>query len=140
MDPFTRGPADRARGGCPCTYSATSRASARTQALQTRGEVEDGRDPRSFGAANDTFKAICLEYLRRTTLRSKDWSAGVLERLVYPKFATRQIGDIKRSEIIRLLDKIEDDNGPVMADRTLPIRAVLRTAKPYSIFYKIFLF
>ena len=64
----------------------------------------------------------------------------MLERLVYPKFATRQIGDIKRSEIIRLLDKIEDDNGPVMADRTLPIRAVLRTAKPYSIFYKIFLF
>ena len=103
------------------TYPATSLGSARTQALQTRGEVEAGRDPRSFGAANDTFKAICDEYLRRVKLRSKDWSAGVLERLVYPKFAGCQIGDIKRSEIVRLLDKIEDNNGPVMADRTLAI-------------------
>lgn len=103
------------------TYPATSLGSARTQALQTRGEVETGRDPRSFGAANDTLKAICQEYLRRTNLRSKDWSASVLERLVYPKFGPRQIGDIKRGEIVRLLDKIEDDNGPVMADRTLAI-------------------
>jgi integrase len=32
---------------------------------------------------------------------------------------TRQIADIKRSELVRLLDHIEDANGPVMADRTL---------------------
>jgi hypothetical protein len=52
------------------TYPATSLGSARTQALQTRGEVEAGRDPRS-GADDETFKAICQEYLRRTTIRTK---------------------------------------------------------------------
>ena len=33
----------------------------------------------------------------------------------------RLVGEIKRSEIVRLLDKIEDESGPVMADRTLAI-------------------
>jgi integrase len=102
------------------TYPATSLGSARTQALHARSEVEAGRDPRS-GADDDTFKAICEEHLRRTTIRSKAFNARTLERLVYPKIGARQIGDIKRSEIIRLLDKIEDERGPVMADKTLGI-------------------
>jgi integrase len=33
----------------------------------------------------------------------------------------RSIAEIKRSEIVRLLDAIEDGSGPVMADRTLAI-------------------
>jgi integrase len=103
------------------TYPATSLGSARTLALDARGEVEKGRDPRSSGAADDTLQSVCEEYLSRAKLRSKDWYAGVLERLVYPKLGTRLIGDIKRSEIVRLLGKIEDRSGPVMADRTLAI-------------------
>jgi integrase len=102
------------------TYPATSLGSARTQALQARSEVEAGRDPRT-GADDDSFKAICEEHLRRSTIRSKAFSARTLERLVYPKIGARQIGDIKRSEIVRLLDRIEDERGPVMADKTLGI-------------------
>src|SRR5262249_19156186 len=60
------------------------------------------------------------------------WRCGVLERLVYKAIGNRPIGDIRRSEIVGLLDKIEagelnDDNphpvkgGPVMADQTLPV-------------------
>jgi integrase len=45
----------------------------------------------------------------------------MLERLVYPKLGARQIDDIRRSDVVRLLDQIEDDNGPVMADRTLAV-------------------
>jgi integrase len=103
------------------TYPATSLGSARTLALDARREVEKGRDPRSSGAADDTLQSVCEEYLSRAKLRSKDWYAGVLERLVYPKLGARLIGDIKRSEIVRLLDRIEDGSGPVMADRTLAI-------------------
>jgi integrase len=103
------------------TYPATSLASARTQAIDARSKVEAGHDPRASGAADETLKAICEEYLRRATVRSKDWYASTLARLVYPKFGARNIADIKRSEIVRLLDTIEDQNGPVMADRTLAI-------------------
>jgi integrase len=38
---------------------------------------------------------------------------------VYPRIGARQIADIRRSEIVRLLDRIADENGPVQADVTL---------------------
>jgi hypothetical protein len=38
----------------------------------------------------------------------------MLKRLVYPKLGSRQIMDSRRSDIVSLLDKIEDENGPVM--------------------------
>src|SRR5262249_58574581 len=49
-----------------------------------------------------------------------------VERLVFPTLGARPIDDIGRSDIVRLLDKIEDASGPVMADRTLAyLRKVL---------------
>jgi integrase len=44
---------------------------------------------------------------------------AVLERLVYPSLGSRQIDDIRRSDVARLLDRIADENGPRMADTTL---------------------
>jgi integrase len=45
----------------------------------------------------------------------------VLERHVYPTLGHRPIVEIQRSEIVRLLDKIEDRSGATMADRTLAV-------------------
>jgi integrase len=39
--------------------------------------------------------------------------------LVLPTLGPRPIDDIQRSEIIRCLDQVEDEQGPVQADRTL---------------------
>ena len=39
----------------------------------------------------------------------------VFERLIFPKLGTRDIADIRRSEIVSLLDKIEDERGARMA-------------------------
>ena len=36
-------------------------------------------------------------------------------RLIYPTLGSRQIDDIRRRDIVNLLDKIEDVNGPRMA-------------------------
>jgi integrase len=101
------------------TYPATSLAAARTKAIEAKTQVEEGRDPR--GTAKDTFQAIGEEYIRREgkKLRSRDWQESALRRLVYPAFGHRPISDIKRTDLVRLLDKIEDENGPVQADRTL---------------------
>ena len=64
---------------------------------------------------------VCDDYLRREgeKLRSKGQSEATLRRLVYPRLGDHPIAEIKRSEIVRLLDSIEDGSGPVMADRTL---------------------
>jgi integrase len=98
------------------TYPAISLAAARGKVELMRRELEAGLPPKT-----ETFRAICEEYLRRAKVRTKSERARTLERLVYPSLGSRPIDDIRRSEIVRLLDGIEDASGPVMADRTLAL-------------------
>ena len=98
------------------TYPAISLAAARGKVETMRRELEVGLPPKT-----ETFQAICEEYLRRAKVRTKADRQRTLERLVYPSLGSRPIDDVRRSEIIRLLDGIEDANGPVMADRTLAL-------------------
>src|SRR5262245_34542183 len=97
------------------TYPTLGLAAARTKALEAKQEIEAGRSPIK---AVDTFKSIAEDWLTRdgANLRSKDKRKSALERLVYDVIGDRPIADIKRSEIVRLLDQIEDNQGPVMAD------------------------
>ena len=99
---------------------------ARKEAKKALGGVASGGDPlqerrKAEALAENTLQSICEEYLRRdgNRLRSKEQIEQTLKRLVYPKLGKRQIDTIKRSEIVRLLDKIEDENGAGMADNTL---------------------
>jgi integrase len=99
---------------------------ARKEAKVKLGEVAKGGDPladrrRQEGEATNTLKAITEEYLKREgeKLRSADQRRVVFERLIFPVLGARQIDEIKRSDIVRLLDKIEDDNGPHMAQTAL---------------------
>jgi hypothetical protein len=114
-------PTPRALG----TVGAISLEDARARAREWHKLIDAGTDPahvRAEAAAN-TLEAICKEYLARdgAKLRTADWCRTVLERLVFPTFGSRPITEVRRSDIVRLLDKIEDQNGAVMADRTLAI-------------------
>jgi integrase len=101
------------------TYPAISLAAARGRALEAKADLAEGRDPRQ--RQPETLRAISEEYLRRegSRLRSRDWQARALARLVYPTLGERPIAEIRRTEIIRLLDKIEDENGPAMSNSVL---------------------
>jgi hypothetical protein len=99
---------------------------ARQEAKAVIGAVTKGGDPmmerrKATRAAENTFHTIAEEFLARdgAALRSNRQQRMTFERLVYPKFGSRQINEIRRSENARLLDKIADENGPVMADVTL---------------------
>jgi hypothetical protein len=83
-------------------------------------------------AATDTFEAICEEWLsrRRDTrqngkptyrgkLRTAEERLRAFEQLASPELGKKPIDSIKRSDIVRLLDKIADNHAPVMAGRTL---------------------
>jgi integrase len=103
-----------------------SLAAARQQAKVELGEVAKRNDPlaarrKETAAATSTLRAVATDYLKREgkKLRSANQRAATLERLVYPKFGSRQIDDIRRSEIVNLLDQVEDERGPVMADHAL---------------------
>jgi integrase len=99
---------------------------ARKRAKKLLGEVANDKDPlqerrKAAAHAENTFERIAENYLARDgkELRTLEQRRKMLERLVYPKLGSQQIADIRRSDIVKLLDKIEDANGPVMADRTL---------------------
>jgi integrase len=109
-----------------------SLAAARKAAADAMFELEQGRDPAALKrqakqarrlAMGDTFENIAAEYFKREgdRLRSADWQRSVLGRHILPALGPRLIGDIRRSEVIRLLDRIEEGSGPVMADRALAI-------------------
>jgi hypothetical protein len=95
-----------------------SLSEARRDAKAAIGAVAKGGDPmaerrRQEGAATNTLKAIAEEYFKREgdKLRSADVRKATFERLIYPALGTRQIDTIKRSEIVRFLDRVEDDSG-----------------------------
>jgi integrase len=95
---------------------------ARKEAKARLGDVARGKDPlaerrRQQGETTNTLKAITEEYLKREggKLRSAGARKATFERLVFPVLGDRQIDSIKRSEIVRFLDKVEDERGPHMA-------------------------
>jgi integrase len=103
------------------TYPATSLAKAHTLADEARAALESGKDPRTALAKPETFKAICEEWAEREgkALRTGEDRKATLERLAYPTLGDRPINEVGRRDIVRLLDTIEDQSGPVMADQTL---------------------
>jgi integrase len=99
---------------------------ARQRAKTLLGAAAADRDPleerrKAAARTEDTFESIANSYLDREgrELRTVKERRAALKRLVYPTMGKRPIQDIRRSDVVKLLDKIEDQNGPVMADRTL---------------------
>jgi integrase len=99
---------------------------ARKEAKAILGAVAKGGDPlgerrKSERAESDTLRAVVGEYLTRegNRLRTIGERRAALERHVLPKLGARQIGDITRTDIVRLLDRIADQSGPPMADHVL---------------------
>jgi integrase len=90
-------------------------------------QLQHGRDPgeakktaraKAAAAAADTVQAICNEYMAREgkKLRSAKAREASLQRLIYPAIGERPIASITRTEIIRLIDRVEDKRGAPMAD------------------------
>lgn len=102
-------------------YPSISLSAARTRADETKAAIAEGRDPSIV--ANETLQAICESYLAREgdKLRNVKWRKGVLDRHVYPNLGARPIAEIRRSEIVRLLDKVEEGSGAAMATQTLAL-------------------
>jgi integrase len=119
-------------------WPAMTLLDARKAAIESQRELGKGHDPakakadskiRTDAAKADTVTAICENYLKREggKLRTLDQRVSILKRQVYPVLGSRPIGDIKRSEIVHLLDRIEDHNGPRAADVALAIlRKIMR--------------
>jgi integrase len=107
-------------------------ARARKLAADALFDLAQGKDPAAAkraarhaeqAAAADTLRAVCDEYLKRegSKLRSGDLRGKLLARLVYPRLGGRPVAEVKRSELIRLFDRIEDENGVAQSDCVLSL-------------------
>jgi integrase len=113
---------------------ATSLRAAKDQGRSILGDVAKGRalrqpiDPLTERRKTEaeargigTLKTIAMEWYERegSRKRSGPQRLAVLKRLVFPTMGSRLIYDIKRSDVVKLLDRIEDTSGPSMADYVL---------------------
>jgi integrase len=118
---------ENAKGGGLTVLRAIVAAKARADAIHGGADarpartrtIEDGNKP-----AGETIGSLLDEFVERyvekdAKLRSADHIKSAFDRLVKPAIGKVGIYDLRRSALVRLLDKIADEQGPVMADHTL---------------------
>jgi integrase len=104
------------------------------EARDLRQRVDRGEDPLKDRAPVPTTKSVSdvigdfmARYVRNKErpLRSADQIQSAFDRLVKPSIGKIGVYGLRRSHIAEMLDKVEDQAGPVQADR---VRAYLRKA------------
>jgi integrase len=94
-----------------------------------RGEnpLQDRAPPPAAKSVSNVLDDFVTRYVRNKErpLRSADHIESAFDRLVKPRIGKLGVYEVRRSHIAEMLDRIEDEAGPVMADRT---RAYLRKA------------
>lgn len=106
-------------------YPQLSLADARTQAREIVSRAAKGHDPAAEKKAQrkaETFAELAQLYLDRHATPQKRASSAyadkrTIERDLLPAWRVRKATDIKRSDVIAMLDRIADRGAPVMADR-----------------------
>jgi integrase len=108
---------------------------ARREARKMAGRVAEGKDPvaerrvereGSREAATNTLKAIAESYFAterekpvKDRLRSLNKKHQTFKRNIYPHIGAKPIGEIRKSAINRMLDKLAKESGPSAADQAL---------------------
>jgi integrase len=119
-------------------WPAMTLADARKAAANAQHELARGNNPArarqdskiaADAARSNTLTAVCENYLKREggRLRTIDQRVSILRRLIYPVLGDKPINAVKRSDIVAMLDRVEDRNGPRAADVALAIlRRIMR--------------
>jgi integrase len=114
-------------------YPDWSALRAVREARNLRQRIDRGENPLDARAPVPTTKTVAVvldEFMERyvekeAKLRSADYIKRAFEQLAKPSIGKIGVYELRRSDIARLLDKIADERGLVMADQTL---AFLRKA------------
>jgi integrase len=95
---------------------------ARREARAVQGDVARGGDPVGEKRAarrvvETTLRSVVESYFKSegSKLRTLAARRSVFNRLILPTLGDRPVGDIRRGDLVALLDKIESENGPRMA-------------------------
>jgi integrase len=115
------------------TYPTMSLADARSRAREALGALMDGQDPAAIAEAKrraredaeakrkaGTFGAVAEDFIKRhaMTKRSGNIVAGIIRRELMPEWGARQLAEITRRDVIRLVEAILDRGGDKPAPGT----------------------
>ena len=109
------------------TYPSLSLADARKQARDHLRDVAHGKDPAAHKKAErhaETFADLAELYLEkhaRPKKRSWETDRRMIQHDLNPAFGHWKISDIRRRDVIALMDKIASRGAPIMANRTLEV-------------------
>lgn len=112
-------------------YPDTSLAEAHTKQAEAKEKLDAGIDPgaeqlslQEAQRLAPTVAALACEYLERHAKpKKRSWREDhrILQKDVLPHWKHKKAKDIKRREIISLLDDIVDRGAPIQANRTLAV-------------------
>jgi integrase len=144
-DPELRGHYVRVPPTGPCIFVAVARDNFHKQIWATIGasdvlKIEEAREQartiiKRIGSGlsplepapvkPDTVRAVAANWIKRHVevkkLRSRGEIERCLERYIYPHWGEREFESIRRSDVARLLDHVEDHHGRRQADVVLSI-------------------
>jgi integrase len=104
-----------------------SLADARTAARDVIDQARRGNDPsqeKQELQRAPTFKEMAQEYLTKYAMaRKRSWREDqrIIERELIPAWGGRKAHDIKRREVISLLDAVNERGAPIQANRSLAL-------------------
>ncbi len=119
-------------GGTELTLDEKVEGNARQKARQAIRRIKVGEDaiPRP-PAAPVTFAELAENWMKRHVqakgLRSEKELRRQLDTYILPAWKRRAFVDVKKSDVAKLLDDIEDNHGATQADRVLStVRGIMR--------------
>jgi integrase len=107
-------------------YPDISLATARKRAAVTLGDLVAGVHPkqRRAEAKGNTFAALVEQFLHRPAAAKHRTAAAIeknIRRHLLPRWGTRIAAEIKRSDVIAMLEEIDRKSGPYMATKALAL-------------------
>ena len=98
-------------------YPEVGLADARLRAPEVLLKMSKG----NTSQGNDTFETIVAEWIKRDQSKNKsvEQVKTAIKRHVSPVFSGRKLDEIKKQDIIKLIDQITDGGSPVAANRIL---------------------
>jgi integrase len=108
------------------TSDVTPIEEGRAKARAAIKRIEEGRSPIEPAPVRpDSFRTVAQNWIKRHAerkgFRTLDEIERCLTKYVFPFWADRPFEDIKRSDVTKLLDHVEDSHGPRQADQVLSV-------------------
>ena len=111
-------------------YPVLTLADARVDLAKAKALLAKGEDPgtlllqvKAEQQGTPTVSHLAAEFIAKRSQNKKAWQEEqrILEKDVLPKWKHRKAQDIKRRDVIVLLDRIVERGSPIMANRTLGV-------------------